>query len=110
MGDAAHGIIVFATGWCPYCHRARRTLDEVGVPYTWIDIDEAPDAARRVMEINHGDRTVPTIVFPGGRTLTAPGRRALLAALRLDGYAMDERAAVSSLARIVARLFRRPAA
>lgn len=104
---ARQGITVYATSWCPYCHSARRTLDQAGVPYSWVDIEEHPEAVRRVMEINDGDRTVPTIVLGQGQILVAPGRRALLAALRLDGFVPAERGGggLSGLRRLAARLF-----
>jgi mycoredoxin len=40
-------------------------LDEHNVPYTEIDIEADEDAALRVEQWNHGNRTVPTIDIDG---------------------------------------------
>jgi mycoredoxin len=65
-------ITVYATTWCGDCHRAKRVLDRLGVRYRWIDVDDDPEAAAEVIRINHGYRTVPTILFPDGSVLTEP--------------------------------------
>jgi len=40
-------------------------LDEQGVSYTEINIDEDEAAARRVEQWNHGNRTIPTLDIDG---------------------------------------------
>jgi mycoredoxin len=65
-------IIVYATRWCPDCLRTRRLLDQKNVQYTWIDIDQDKEAKEYVMKVNHGNRSVPTIVFPDGSILVEP--------------------------------------
>jgi len=40
-------------------------LEEHHIPYTEIDIDADEDAALRVEQWNHGNRTVPTIDIDG---------------------------------------------
>ena len=49
---------------CPDCDRAKRFLDESGVPYTEIMIDVDPEATARV-ERWTGFRAVPTLVVAG---------------------------------------------
>ncbi len=72
---------MYATTHCGDCVLAKRVLDEEGAAYTWVDIDRDPSAARLVLEINGGFRTVPTILFPDGKVLVEPDRRELLEAL-----------------------------
>jgi mycoredoxin len=74
-------LTVYATRWCPDCHRARSVLDANGVAYHWIDIEEDPDAVQQVLALNGGYRSVPTIVFPDGQVLVEPSRPQLLEAL-----------------------------
>jgi mycoredoxin len=74
-------LTVYATRLCGDCHMAKSVLDEAQVPYRWLDIDSEPGAAERVIEMNGGYRTVPTIIFPDGRVLVEPSRRELLKAL-----------------------------
>jgi glutaredoxin 3 len=56
---------MYATGWCPYCARARQLLAAKGVTVDEIDIDARPDQ-RAVMMERSGRRTVPQI-FIGDR-------------------------------------------
>ena len=70
-------IIVYATRWCPDCLRARRLLDQKGIQYQLIDIDRDPLAKEYVMKINHGNRSVPTIIFPDGSILVEPSNTEL---------------------------------
>ena len=70
-------ITVYATAWCGDCQLARSVLDEHGADYTWIDINEHPEAQAVVVALNGGHRSVPTIVFPDGSVLVEPTRREL---------------------------------
>lgn len=65
-------ILLYGTSWCGDTRRARRVLDENHIQYRWIDIDLDPEARRYVEEVNHGNRSVPTILFPDGSTLVEP--------------------------------------
>ncbi|AJD46721.1 glutaredoxin [Isoalcanivorax pacificus W11-5] len=53
-------VVLYTTGWCPYCIRARRLLDGKGVAYTNIDVGENP-ALRAEMRARAGRNTVPQI-------------------------------------------------
>lgn len=53
-------IVLYATGWCPYCQRARGLLAKKGLAFKEVDIDE--DAKlREEMMARSGRRTVPQI-------------------------------------------------
>ncbi|WP_052465864.1 glutaredoxin domain-containing protein [Mobilicoccus massiliensis] len=69
-------VTVYATSWCPYCSLLRRSLEDEGVPFELVDVEQSPDAsaaAAAVEKINGGNRVVPTVVFPDGTTATNPG-------------------------------------
>jgi glutaredoxin 3 len=51
---------MYATGWCPYCQRARKLLEKKGVAYTEIDIESGPEK-RAEMQSRSGRRSVPQI-------------------------------------------------
>ena len=53
-------VQVYATGWCPYCARARQLLQSKGVEIEEIDVDARP-GAREEMIARSGRRTVPQI-------------------------------------------------
>jgi mycoredoxin len=83
-------IRVYGTTWCGDCIMAKRVLDRLSVPYEWIDISGDREAIAYVESINGGYRSVPTILFPNGRTLTEPSGRELTAALMALGYVEPE--------------------
>jgi mycoredoxin len=88
-GDTTQDIVLFSTRWCGDCRRAKRLFDALGVPFTEINIDEDRAAAARVMRLNDGMRSVPTILFPDGSVLVEPSNAALEA--KLAAYAGGSR-------------------
>jgi len=69
VGDA---IVMYTTSWCGYCRVLKRQLDENGIPFTEVNIEDAPETAEFVMSVNGGNQTVPTLLFADGSTLTNP--------------------------------------
>jgi len=67
-----HSITMYSTPWCGYCRRLKGQLDRAGISYTEVDIEQHPEAADLVAKVNHGNKTVPTVVFPDGSALTNP--------------------------------------
>jgi mycoredoxin len=65
-------IIMFSTPWCGYCHRLKSQLAREGISYREVDIEADPSSAELVMELNGGNQTVPTVLFPDGSALTNP--------------------------------------
>ena len=69
---AAGTITMYSTEWCGYCRRLKSQLDSVGIGYAEVNIEQHPDAAALVEQINGGNRTVPTVVFPDGSSAVNP--------------------------------------
>ena len=68
-----HGAFtMYSTTWCGYCYRLKRQLRREGISFHEVDIDGDPAAAKLVERANHGNQTVPTLVFPDGSALTNP--------------------------------------
>jgi mycoredoxin len=70
MTNAA--VTVYTTSWCGYCHRLMTMLRSNGIAYEAVDIEADPAAAEFVAAANGGNRTVPTVKFADGSTLTNP--------------------------------------
>lgn len=68
----AGSITMYSTTWCGYCRRLKTQLDSAGIGYTEVNIEEHPDAAAFVEQVNGGNQTVPTVVFPDGSAATNP--------------------------------------
>jgi mycoredoxin len=63
---------MYSTTWCGYCHRLKGQLRREGISFHEVDIETDPAAAELVERTNHGNQTVPTLVFPDGSALTNP--------------------------------------
>lgn len=70
--NATPEIIFYGTTWCGNCRRARLLFDQYSIPYRWVDIDKDEKAAKHVESLNHGNRSVPTIIWPDGSILVEP--------------------------------------
>jgi len=81
-------IIFYGVIWCGDCRRARQVFAEKNINFVDVDIDQDTKATEFVKQLNHGYRSVPTIVFPDGSHLTEPDTLTL--ARKLDNL---ERAA-----------------
>jgi glutaredoxin 3 len=53
-------VVIYLTGWCPYCTRAKQLLKSKGVDFEEIDVDARPEA-RAEMMTRSGRRSVPQI-------------------------------------------------
>jgi mycoredoxin len=77
-GRILEQIKVYGTRWCGDTKRALRILDKHKIDYEWIDIDKDPEGERFVKETNHGNRSVPTIIFPDKSILVEPPNSQLI--------------------------------
>jgi glutaredoxin 3 len=67
MNDAATpDIVMYSTGWCPYCDRARGLLERKGVAFREIKVDEDNTQRDIMLKRSGGRRAVPQI-FIGDR-------------------------------------------
>ena len=55
---------MYTTSWCGFCVAARRYLDDLGVPYEEVQVDDDP-GYRQWLLVNTGGWTVPQIVIDG---------------------------------------------
>lgn len=65
-------VLLYTTTWCGDCHRTKRRLDEMGIPYKEVNIEEHPDAVDVVLKHNAGKRRVPTMLIDGVFHATLP--------------------------------------
>jgi glutaredoxin 3 len=67
MNDAAiPDIVMYSTGWCPYCDRARGLLERKGLAFREVKVDEDATQRDTMLKRTGGRRTVPQI-FIGDR-------------------------------------------
>jgi glutaredoxin 3 len=57
---SAPQVLMYTTGWCPYCERARQLLTTKQVAFEEIDVESTPEK-RAEMQTRSGRRSVPQI-------------------------------------------------
>lgn len=85
-------IIVYAHPFCPMLPPVLGMLKQAKVEYDYINIHEDDEARQRVREINNGNESVPTLVFPDGSILTEPSGMQLRKRLIAEGYTVPVQA------------------
>jgi glutaredoxin 3 len=76
-------VVIYSTGWCPYCTRARQLLKKKGVEFEEIDVDARPEA-RTEMTARSGRTSVPQIFIGAAHVGGCDDLHALEASGRLD--------------------------
>lgn len=69
-------IKVYGADWCSHTQETISYLDELGVKYQYIDVEQDKKASDWVKEQNDGMEIKPTLDIKG-RIVTAPSNRAL---------------------------------
>ena len=65
-------IIMYSTQYCSDCMRVKVFFEANGIPYERVLIEGNHEATEFVMKLNHGYKSVPTIIFPDGSVLVEP--------------------------------------
>jgi mycoredoxin len=76
--------VMFSTSWCSDCQRAKYIMDEYGIDYINIDVDQDQAGLAFVKDLNNGKRAVPTIVFPDRTILVEPTNQMLAEKLGIE--------------------------
>jgi glutaredoxin-like protein NrdH len=62
-GKKTKHITIYALSTCPWCHKAKKLLDELGVEYDFVDVDKAPSKEREEL-LNIVKKWNPSTSFP----------------------------------------------
>jgi mycoredoxin len=79
-GDVS-AFTMYTTPWCGFCFRLKGQLKREQIAFDEVNIEQHPEAADLVARINHGNQTVPTLVFSDGSSMTNPSVREVTAKL-----------------------------
>jgi mycoredoxin len=80
---AIEKLLIYGVSWCGDCRRTQRFLQANQIEYDFINIDNNKQGERVVLDINHGFRSVPTIIFPDGSVLVEPSNNQLAQKLKI---------------------------
>lgn len=65
-------IVMYSTEYCGDCRRAKAFFDTKQIQYVSAGLEGDEEATNFVINLNNGNRSVPTIVFPDGSILVEP--------------------------------------
>jgi len=74
-------ITMFGADWCGDCRRTKKQLDELGVGYSYVDLEADPAAAEVAREIS-GRTNIPVVVYPDASHHVEPSNADVEAKLR----------------------------
>ncbi|WP_460775562.1 glutaredoxin family protein [Microbacterium sp. GXF7504] len=74
-------ITMFGADWCRDCRRTKAQLDELGVAYEYVDLEQDPAAADVAKEIS-GRTNIPVVVYPDATHHVEPSNADVEAKLR----------------------------
>jgi mycoredoxin len=72
MKENNEKIILYTSRFCGHSRSVERFLAKHEIPVQVVNIDRDPEARARLVELNAGYASVPTLVFPDGKKLTEP--------------------------------------
>lgn len=58
-------VKMYTTNWCGDCQVTKAFLNKFSVEFEEINIENNPQAAEYVMQVNGGKRSVPTLEYNG---------------------------------------------
>jgi mycoredoxin len=65
-------IVMYCTEYCSDCLRAKKFFELNNIPHLRVGLEGNIEATDFVIKVNHGSRSVPTIIFPDGSILVEP--------------------------------------
>jgi len=77
-------LTLYGASWCGSSRRVRLLLESHSIPYVYIDIDRNDEGARTVALLNHGNRSVPTLLWADGSILVEPTNEQLAEKLKIS--------------------------
>jgi mycoredoxin len=77
-------ITVYTSSWCAHSLSVERFLDNNQIDVHKINIDGNSEFRARLIEINGGYASVPTLIFPDGTKMTEPSLSQLRKKLLVD--------------------------
>jgi mycoredoxin len=91
MAESEGPVILYTSNRCGQSRMVETFLREHVSLLEVVNIDGDPEARSRLIEINGGYASVPTVILPDGRRLTEPPLYRLRQELGIEGRELGER-------------------
>ena len=92
MDEKNDKITLYTSRFCAHSLSVEHLLREYDIPAEIVNIDGDAEARARLIEINDGYASVPTLIFPDGTQLTEPTLRRLREKLGIEKASLFDRA------------------
>jgi glutathione S-transferase len=67
-GDEGFVLTLYQAEWCPYSHRVRQRLTELGLPFVAMQVEPRPEQREELREAS-GDDSIPVLVTDEGEAI-----------------------------------------
>lgn len=84
-------VTVYTSSYCLHSRSVVRFLKNNDIPAEIISIDGDHEAREKVISLNKGYASVPTLVFPDGTQFTEPSYKELRDKLNLEKPSLSQR-------------------
>lgn len=84
-------ITLYTSSFCSHAWAVERFMEQNEIPVNILRVDQDMEARERLIEINNGYASVPTLVFTDGTHLTEPSFGQLRAKLGIENPGLVER-------------------
>lgn len=92
MDDKNESIILYTSRFCGHSLSVEHLLRQYDIPAEIVNVDGNAEARARLIELNGGYASVPTLLFPDGTKLTEPSLRRLREKLGIEEASLFDRA------------------
>ncbi len=62
-------LALFQAEWCPYSHRVRQRLTELGLPFVALQVEPRPEDRDELREASGGDDEIPVLITEEGEAI-----------------------------------------
>ena len=92
MDDQNDRIILYTSRFCGHSLSVEHLFRQYDVPAEVVNIDGDAGARERLVELNGGYASVPTLIFPDGTQMTEPSLRRVREKLGIEKASLLDRA------------------
>lgn len=84
-------IVMYTSGFCFHSRSVERFFKTQNIPVELINIDGNREAREKLMAMNRGYASVPTLLFPDGTQLTEPSIGEIKSKLGIEAPGLIDR-------------------
>ena len=91
MTEDDEKITLYTSNFCGQALMVERFFENHEIPVETINIDGDTEARQRLIELNNGYASVPTVIFPDGTQMTEPSLHQIQGRLGMEPESLTDR-------------------